>query len=64
MAECSPEELLQLGEVEVFFRPLTFPSTIQVIIIRVLPLASDSIQVVVMYHLPLAIGHSLQSGMT
>jgi hypothetical protein len=58
MAECSPEELLQLGEVEVFFRSWTFPSAIQVIIIiRVLPLASDSIQVVVMYRLPLAIGN-------
>jgi hypothetical protein len=56
MAECSAEELLQLGEVEVFSRSWAFPSAIQVI---VLPLASDSIQVVVVHHLPLTIGCEL-----
>ena len=56
MAECSAEELLQLGEVEVFFRSWAFPSTIQVIY---LPLASASIQVVITHHLPLAIGCEL-----
>ena len=56
MAECSAEELLQLGEVEVFFRSWAFPSAIQVID---LPLARDSIQVAVTHHLPLAIGCEL-----